>query len=73
MEDELMEEIHDEAPVASFEVYFQFQENEPIKFASVYDGNTFSLTLDASHTETPEVNFNDGKGNNFKMFTKKCS
>jgi hypothetical protein len=52
------------------EVFFQFGEDEPIKFAYVAGGE-FSLTLAAVETENPQVIFNDGKGNEFKLFLKK--
>lgn len=62
--DELMEDflIH--------EVYFQFDEEEPIKMAYV-SGGSFSLVLETGETDEPEVVFADGKGKEFKIFLKK--
>lgn len=67
--DELMDDIFDQI---SYEAFFQFDENEPVQFATVLDGHKISITLDASGIEEPEVNFSDGNGNNFKIFLKKC-
>jgi hypothetical protein len=53
-----------------YEVFFQFDEEEPIKMAYVA-GTTFSLTLEASKTEIPTIVFADGKGKEFKFFMKK--
>lgn len=63
-EDELMDEIE------FHEVFFQFGEDEPIKFAYVAGGQ-FSLTLKSVDVEDPSVEFSDGKGNTFKIFLKK--
>ena len=57
----------------SFDVFFQFGENHPIKFATTYDGNHFSLVLNADKHECPEVNFTDGNGNHFKFYMKRCT
>jgi hypothetical protein len=56
--------------ISIHEVFFQFGEDEPIKFAYVAGGE-FSLTLAAVETENPQVVFSDGKGNEFKLFLKK--
>ena len=63
MEDELMDDI------LVHEVYFQFDEGEPIRFAFVAGGE-FSLTLKTTYTDNPEVEFTDGKGKSFKIFLK---
>lgn len=57
----------------SYDVFFQFGEGEPVKFATTYDGNHFSLTLNANKHECPEVNFTDGNGNHFKLYMQKCT
>lgn len=72
MHDELMsepQEMPEKAP--TYAGFFQFGEDEPIRFATVVEGYKLSITLDGSATEIPEVNFSDGKGNSFKMFLKK--
>lgn len=70
-QDELMDELADETE-DSYEAFFQFGDFDPVKFATVKGGHTFSITLDASATEYPEINFTDGNGNQFKMLLKKC-
>lgn len=57
----------------SFDVFFQFDEDEPIQLASIFDGHKFSLTLNSSENENPTIEFSNGKGKSFKLFMKKCS
>lgn len=68
--DELMDE-----PVSLdseiHEVFFQFNEEEPVKIAYVA-GENFSLTLETGHVEQPTIVFADGKGKEFKLFLKKA-
>lgn len=64
-----VDELDSEMPDV-YEVFFQFDEEEPIKMAYVA-GTTFSLTLEASKTEIPTIVFADGKGKEFKFFMKK--
>ena len=62
MDDLVIPEIH--------EVFFQFDDEEPIRFAFVAGGE-FSLTLQTGETEEPTVEFADGKNKRFKIFLKK--
>lgn len=72
--DELMDELPHPENTSTYEAFFQFgEEGESVKFATVQGGHTFSITLDGSATESPEVSFFDGKGNVFKLFLSKCS
>jgi hypothetical protein len=66
LNDDLMETP--ELPVIH-EVFFQFDDDEPVQFALCVGGE-FSLTLKAQMTDTPTVEFSDGKGKSFKMFLK---
>ena len=72
--DDLMEDLKEPEV---HEVYFQFGNDEPIKFAYVAgdesDNTSFSLTLKAGSVEEPGVTFSDGKGNEFKLFMKKST
>lgn len=68
MDDLAIPEIH--------EVYFQFGDEEPIKFAYVTKSDDedakFSLSLQASiGVDDPAITFSDGKGKEFKLFMKK--
>ncbi len=65
-EDELMEDVI--IPVVH-DAFFQFGEEDPIKFAFVAGGE-LSLTLKAQETDDTVVEFNDGKGKSFKIFLK---
>ena len=65
--DELMEDLNPESLVR--EVYFQFKDGEPVKFANTI-GNNFSLVLEDG-AEEPSVTFSDGKGNEFTIFIKR--
>ena len=51
------------------EAYFQFNDEQPIKFAFVSEGE-LSITLKSDSTNNPEVEFSDGKGKSFKIFLK---
>jgi hypothetical protein len=51
------------------EVFFQFDNDEPVKMAYV-TGGEFSLTLRAVETSIPTISFSDGKGKEFKIFLK---
>jgi len=66
-EDELMEEI---STPEIYDAFFQFEEDEPVLFATV-QGGKLTITLEAIGTETPEIIFGDGKGNFFKIFLQK--
>lgn len=66
MEDELME-IPDELAVHN--VYFQFDEDEPVQIAYTAAGE-FSLRLTTVGTDNPSVEFSDGNGKIFKLFLK---
>ena len=66
MEDELME-IPDDVIVHN--VYFQFDEDEPIHVAYTAVGE-FSLRLTTFETDEPSVEFSDGNGKLFKIFLK---
>lgn len=61
MEDVIMPDIH--------EAFFQFGEEDPIRFAFVAGGE-LSLTLKAQETDDTVVEFNDGKGKSFRIFLK---
>lgn len=52
------------------EVFFQFDDEEPIKMAYVIGGDEFSLTLKGGETGEPSIVFTDGKGKEFKIFMK---
>jgi hypothetical protein len=78
LDDELMMPVEEEKVLTlskpeSYDVFFQFGENDPVKFATTYEGNHFSLTLNAEKSNCPEVNFTDGNGNHFKLFMQKCT
>jgi hypothetical protein len=65
--DELMEDL----PLPEIhEVYFQFDDDEPIRFAFTAGGE-FSLTLRSGEVEDPTVEFFNGKKKSFKIFLKK--
>jgi hypothetical protein len=51
------------------EVFFQFDDDQPVKFAYVA-GDEFSLKLIAIETSNPTISFSDGKGKEFKIFLK---
>ena len=68
-EDELMNEPNI-VPVVH-EVYFQFDDDEPIKLAYLVDEDEFSLTLKAIDENDPMITFSNGKGKEFKLFLKK--
>ena len=73
LQDELMDDL---AVPEIHEVYFQFNDDEPIKFAYVTKSENedakFSLTLQAGlGSDDPGITFSDGKGREFKMFMKK--
>ena len=56
------------------EVFFQFNDEDPVKFAYVAgDGDDlqFSLVIKPSENEESSVIFTDGKGNEFKLFMRK--
>lgn len=55
-------EIHD--------VFFQFDEEEPVKIAYVAGGQ-FSLTLATVETDEPEIVFSNGNGKEFRIFLKR--
>ena len=61
LEDDIFPEIH--------EVFFQFDEEEPIKFAYSV-GREYSIRLIMTETDTPTVSFTDGRGKEFKIFMK---
>ena len=65
-----MENIFELKETDLHEVFFQFNEEEPIKIAYVAGGE-FSLTLRNGETENPSIVFSDGKGKEFKIFMKK--
>jgi hypothetical protein len=66
--DELMEEP---SLPQIYEAFFQFNEEDPIRFAFVA-GSEFSLVLKTDNeAEDPCVEFADGKGKSFKLFLKK--
>lgn len=54
------------------EVFFQFDDEEPVRIAFVAGGE-FSLTLLTTETENPEIVFSNGKGKEFKLFLKKST
>jgi hypothetical protein len=63
-------ELTDELQIPEVhEAFFQFNDDEPVRFAFVAGGE-FSLTLRAVETNTPSVTFTDGKGKEFKIFLK---
>lgn len=57
------------------EVFFQFDNDEPVKFAYVAgddpETTQFSLTLKPTSLNEPSIVFTDGKGKEFKLFMKK--
>lgn len=55
-----------------YKVYFQFGEGKEVQLATIFEGNTFTLVLDAKKNSEPAINFTDGEGNHFKLFLKKC-
>lgn len=64
--DELMEEV---PQLLIHEAFFQFDDDEPIKFAFLAGGE-LSITLKADQVDNPTVEFGDGKGKLFKIFLK---
>ena len=50
--------------------YFQFNEDDPIHFAHVLDGELV-IRLIAEDVDDPQITFSDGKGNQFSIFLKK--
>lgn len=63
-------ELTDELQIPEVhEVYFQFDNDEPIRFAFVAGGE-FSLTLRSVENENPTVSFSNGNGKEFKIFLK---
>ena len=63
-------ELNDELQIPEVhEAYFQFDNEEPVRFAFVAGGE-FSLTLRAVETDNPTISFSDGKGKEFKIFLK---
>lgn len=66
--DELFDDLKNTISVN--EVYFQFDEDEPIKIGVFLDGD-FSITLKPVEGSNSEIAFGDGKGKNFKLFLKK--
>jgi len=71
-----MENINDELMDLAempevYEVFFQFDEDEPVKLAYVAGGATFSLTMEATETDEPTIVFRDGNNKQFKLFMKK--
>lgn len=70
--DELMDDIDSSPIIPSFDIFFQFDNDEPMQMATIKDGHRFSITLDSSSVDNPEIIFSDGKGKSFKFFMK-CS
>ena len=74
MEDDLMEDLKNPE---LHEVYFQFDNDEPVKFATVAGDKSedvkFSLTLKATETDEPRVTFSDGNGKSFKLYMKQLT
>jgi hypothetical protein len=62
--DDFIPEIH--------EVYFQFDDEEPIRFAFTVGGE-FSLKLQSGEVEEPTIEFSNGKKKSFKIFLKKST
>lgn len=48
---------------------FQFNEDEPIRFAAAIDG-TKEMTLTVSNRSDSNISFHDNKGNKFKIFAR---
>jgi hypothetical protein len=64
--DELMDELSE---VLVHEAFYQFDEDEPVRFAFVAGGE-ISITLKADQVDNPTVEFRDGKGKLFRIFLK---
>jgi hypothetical protein len=66
--------------VKTGEAYYQFGDNEPVKFAELYDHNALMICLkqtppsqsDPSIQNSAEIRFADAKGNLFRLFIKDC-
>ena len=64
--DSLME---NPADLSIHNVYFQFDNDEPVQFAYTAAGE-FSLRLTTTEIDDPAVEFSDGNGKLFKIFLK---
>lgn len=69
--DELMEDLSSSTGRSQIKsAYFQFDEDDPIHFAHVLDGELV-IRLIAEEVDDPQIIFSDGKGKQFSIFLKK--